>query len=96
MTTPPSSRRVAPTRTLRDRLTGMLTTATVVLAVVLVVATLAAARLLSVQRAVTERSFDEISRADSAYAGLADARSAVLSYAMAADASTLGPFDTLR
>lgn len=96
MTTPHSSRRVAPTRTLRDRLTGMLTTATVVLAVVLVVATLAAVRLLSVQRAVTQRSFDEITRVDSAYAVLADARSAVLSYAMAADPSTLGPFDTLR
>ncbi len=86
----------AATRTLRDRLTGMLTTATVVLAVVLLVATFAAVRLLSVQRAVTQRYFDQITRADSAYAGLADARSAVLSYATSADPSVLGPVEAVR
>ena len=82
----------APGLTLRRRLRTLLTTAAVLLGLVLLAATFAGIRLISVQGTVTQRSFDQISRADSAYAGLLDAQSAVLSYATSADGSALEPF----
>lgn len=82
--------------TLRRRLTGMLTTAAVVLGVVLVVATVAFVRLLSTQRSVTEHYFDQITQADVAYGRLSDAESAVLDYALSGDPAALRPFQTAQ
>ena len=70
----------------------MLTAAAVVLGVVLIVATVAFVRVLSAQGTVTQRYFDEISRADTAYSTVLDGQSAVLAYAMSGDVAALGPF----
>ena len=78
---------------LRQRLTGLLVAAGVLLGLVLVAAGFVLSRALASQHEVTEVYFDAVTRADSAYVRLVDAETAVRGFVLTGDEVILEPYD---
>lgn len=79
--------------TLRRRLLGLLLTAGLVLALVVVGAGYVLARVVDRQDAVTQTYFEAITQADGAYIQLIDAETAVRGFALTGDEVTLEPYE---